>query len=517
MKDKIRTYGLDAVIDIDISLGTHFCQLYQTKEELIELIGPYFRAGLENFEFCIWVLPQSLEAAEAKVALKKIIPEFQSYLKEGQIEILSGTAWQEEKEKEDTKKGKKFSDPQKDLNFVAGKLNKALEKGYKGLRIAEDSLRGKKENWNTFISYQEFLGSFVRKQPIISLFTSLLEDFDAFELLEFTSRAQFTLVKKAGKWEKTQNNSCKKKPEYKSQYSEIFNSITQGIQICELVFDEKGQPVDNIILDVNPAYEKHSGLRREQVVGKRIKEILSGVEQAPLDRYAEVVGKKKSLHFEEYNASLDMWFEVFASPLEGNEFITVFSNITQRKRMEENHERLKALMDYNPSLVFMKDESGKYVYLNNTYEKQFVHSKDWYGKTDFDFWPKESAELFRANDVYVLESGQPQQNLEDSTDLNGTRYCWLNYKFPFTDSKNERYVGGIGIDVTDRVRAEEALHKAYEEIQNKSKELQNSNEELQVQSEELQAQAEGEDLGKQIKRFETAKNRSARELKKLKQ
>ncbi len=367
------------------------------------------------------------------------------------------------------------------------------------------------------------------KKPLITLSTSSLKDFDAFELLDFSSRAQFTLVKKAGKWEKIQNNdhnindhnindhnindhnindhnindhninddnnndpnhSHKKEPAYKYQYQEIFNSISQGIQVCELIFDEEGQPVDNLILDVNPAYEKHSGLRREQVVGKRIKEILPVVEQAWLDSYAEVVGKRKDLHFEEYNASLDMWFEVCASPLEGNEFITVFSDITQRKRMEENQERIKALMDHNPSLVFMKDEKGRYIYLNNIYEKQFVHSKDWHGKTDFDFWPKESAELFRANDAYVLESGQPQQNLEDSTDLNGIRYCWLNYKFPFTDSKNERYVGGIGIDVTDRVRTEEALSKAYEEIQRKSQELQASNEELQAQSEELQAQSE---------------------------
>jgi PAS domain S-box-containing protein len=116
-------------------------------------------------------------------------------------------------------------------------------------------------------------------------------------------------------------------------------------------------------------------------------------------------------------------------------------------------------MDHNPSLVFMKDEYGSYVYLNNSYENRFVHSKDWYGKTDFDFWSKESAELFRANDSLVLKSGQTHQFVEDSTDLSGTRYCWLNYKFPFIDSKNKRYVGGIGIDVTDRVCAEEALRE----------------------------------------------------------
>ncbi len=145
--------------------------------------------------------------------------------------------------------------------------------------------------------------------------------------------------------------------------------------------------------------------------------------------------------------------------------IGVARDITERKRAEESEERLKALLDHNPSLVFLKDESGKYVYLNKAYERQFALSKDWHGKTDFDFWPKESAELFRINDSYVLKSGQTHQFLEDSTDLEGIRHCWLCYKFPFVDSKNERYVGGIGIDATDRMRAEEALRLAYTRLQ----------------------------------------------------
>jgi PAS domain S-box-containing protein len=138
-------------------------------------------------------------------------------------------------------------------------------------------------------------------------------------------------------------------------------------------------------------------------------------------------------------------------------FIGVSTDITDRKRIEESEERLKALMNHNPSLVFLKDESGRYVYLNEAYEKQFAHTKEWFGKTDFDFWPRESAKLFRANDAEVLKSGRTQQVLEDLTDLDGKRHCWLAYKFPFTDSKGNRYLGGIGIDAIDRVRAEEAV------------------------------------------------------------
>jgi PAS domain-containing protein len=97
------------------------------------------------------------------------------------------------------------------------------------------------------------------------------------------------------------------------------------------------------------------------------------------------------------------------SPLPEQELVIISGfDISDHRELgeetQQSEERLKALMDHNPSLVFMKDECGRYVYLNKSYEKQFVHSKDWYGKTDFDFWPKESAELFRANDSLVLKS-----------------------------------------------------------------------------------------------------------------
>ncbi|MEQ8200996.1 MAG: PAS domain S-box protein [Syntrophomonadaceae bacterium] len=140
-------------------------------------------------------------------------------------------------------------------------------------------------------------------------------------------------------------------------------------------------------------------------------------------------------------------------------------DIKRSEAILENEERLQALMKYAPGLVFLKDEAGRYVYLNQTYEKQFAVSKDWYGKTDFDFWSAENAELFRAHDKSVLESDQVLQCLEDSTDLGGDRYCWLCYKFPFVDSQNRRYLAGIGVDATAWVLAEETLQRARQQTE----------------------------------------------------
>ncbi|MDY9926682.1 PAS domain S-box protein [Methanosarcina sp.] len=156
--------------------------------------------------------------------------------------------------------------------------------------------------------------------------------------------------------------------ESEEKYQDLFDLIEQAVQIGEIIFDEKGQPIDNIILDINLAYEKLSGLRREQVIGRSLKETFPTIEQTWLDRYVEVVRTGMGTHFEEHNASLDRWFEVFTSPMGGNRFIAVFSDITKRKQTEEDllqseqHSRL--LYETMLQGVVYQDASGKIISMN---------------------------------------------------------------------------------------------------------------------------------------------------------
>jgi len=89
MEEKLRKSGIDIIGDVP--WGTHFCHFYHTKEDLADILVPYFKAGLENNEFCIWVMSQPLEVEEAIEALKKAVPDADVYLEKGQIEINSYT------------------------------------------------------------------------------------------------------------------------------------------------------------------------------------------------------------------------------------------------------------------------------------------------------------------------------------------------------------------------------------------------------------------------------------------
>jgi hypothetical protein len=64
MAEEIRKTGIDLLGEVP--WGTHLCQFYQTKKDLIDILVPYFKAGLESNEFCMWITAEPLSAQEAK-------------------------------------------------------------------------------------------------------------------------------------------------------------------------------------------------------------------------------------------------------------------------------------------------------------------------------------------------------------------------------------------------------------------------------------------------------------------
>src|SRR3972149_357734 len=77
----------------DLPWGTHFCQFYKTKKDLLDVLVPYFRAGLENNELCVWVTSDFVTKDDALRALKKGVPGFSGHLEKKKIEILPYTDW----------------------------------------------------------------------------------------------------------------------------------------------------------------------------------------------------------------------------------------------------------------------------------------------------------------------------------------------------------------------------------------------------------------------------------------
>jgi PAS domain S-box-containing protein len=136
----------------------------------------------------------------------------------------------------------------------------------------------------------------------------------------------------------------------------------------------------------------------------------------------------------------------------------IYARRVLEKDLRASDERFKAFMNNNPAIAFMKDEAGRYVYLNETMERVFaVKVEELIGKTDFEWLPETVAAEVQRNDRKVLETNQPLEIVEAIAAPDNAAEYWLSLKFPVVDDSGAKFVGGVAFDITEKKRAEKAL------------------------------------------------------------
>jgi len=119
------------------------------------------------------------------------------------------------------------------------------------------------------------------------------------------------------------------------KYHSLYSSMREGVALHEIIYNQSQEAVDYIILDINPAYEKITGLNRSEVVGMKAS-VLYGTGTPPyLEFYAPVAENAEPTEFESYFEPMDKTFHIsVVSPGKGK-FATIFEDITERKQAEE--------------------------------------------------------------------------------------------------------------------------------------------------------------------------------------
>ncbi len=140
---------------------------------------------------------------------------------------------------------------------------------------------------------------------------------------------------------------------------------------------------------------------------------------------------------------------------------SVLERAEERRALRESEDRFHAFMDNSPAVAFMKDEDGRFVYVNQLFERFFKLTRlQWLGKTDFDLWPEETARQLRDNDLAVLAEGRPAEIFEAFPGPDGTLQYWLVFKFPVKDHAGRRLLGGMAVNITERRQLEQQLRQA---------------------------------------------------------
>jgi PAS domain S-box-containing protein len=144
-------------------------------------------------------------------------------------------------------------------------------------------------------------------------------------------------------------------------------------------------------------------------------------------------------------------------------------DITEMKRAEaalrESEDRFQAFMDNSPAMAFMKDKEGRYVFVSGQAGRFFgIEPGRWLGKTAFDLWPEEFARRLDEKNRAVLSSGRTTEFVDVFPGPDGSPRSMLSFKFPLRDSAGRALLGGVVIDITERVRGEEMLHESNETL-----------------------------------------------------
>ena len=146
------------------------------------------------------------------------------------------------------------------------------------------------------------------------------------------------------------------------------------------------------------------------------------------------------------------------------------------KPSEGGEASFRILMDKSPAVAWMKDEAGRYVYVNEPLERAFhLRLDDIRGKTDFDRFPEETAQRVCENDRLVLSTGRPTQLIEDAPTPDGQVHTWMVIKFPFADAAGHRLIGGLAVDITELKMLEVELTERLRKTEELNSELATDN------------------------------------------
>jgi PAS domain S-box-containing protein len=368
MTNALRKTGIEMVGDVP--WGTHFCHFYETRKDMLDILIPYFKAGLENKEFCMWIVfdpPPTKQ--EARNALIGAFPEADRHLAAGDIEIIQHSEWYLKDDKFDVRRV---------VDAWKEKLDKALDRGYHGMRVNGIEAWLTDKDWKAFAEYEEELNRLIAGQRMIVLCTYPLAGTSADRIFDVARTHQLTIAMRNGNWDVLETPKLKQaKTELKQITEELEQRIAERTaelgaanehlrrEMAERKRTEEALQKSEeelrtlfaamtdvvLVLDADGRYVKIAPTNplnlyqpSEELIGKKIDEILPAEDSDKiLHQIKRSLESRQSINFE-YKLNIgerEVWFDGTVSPLTENTVFWFARDITERKRSQEAQKKLE--------------------------------------------------------------------------------------------------------------------------------------------------------------------------------
>jgi PAS domain S-box-containing protein len=337
--------------------GTHICHFYHTKKDLIDTLVPYFQAGLENNEFCIWITAKPLSKKEAEAAMRKAVPNFSQYLAKQQMEIIPHTEWYLQ---DGTYNRKRV------LNTWADKLMQALASGYDGLRATGDTAWVERKDWHKLIGYEEQVNTVVGNYRILAICTYPLRKYGASQVVDIINNHHYNLIKHRGELSLV---GC-------SEYHQMEEELWEIEDKYRLLLDNSSSAIsywdtEGKIIFTNKQGAKNNGLEEKDLLGKSLYELQPKVADFHMQRLAEIMKEGKGGRFEDKFELPDgeRWFSSLFQPIIDRNGKTVgvqiiSDDITELKWAEEKKDTVrKTALDG----FWVINLEGRFLEVNDSY------------------------------------------------------------------------------------------------------------------------------------------------------
>lgn len=246
-------------------------------------------------------------------------------------------------------------------------------------------------------------------------------------------------------------------------YQLLFDNITQGFALHEIILDNQGNPIDYRFLKINPAFERLTGLKASEILGKTVLDVLPETEDYWIQNYGKVALTGNPLQFEDYSNELKRYYEVWAFCPQHGKFAVIVNDVTSRRLAEEALKSSDRIFKHALDMLCLAGFDGYFKILNPSWSRvlgwseEELLSKPWTAfvhPEDVNFTENISSQIIDGKEVYQFE------NRYICKDGSTKWLSWNSIPYP-----EENVMYGVARDITAQKEAEVQLFESKERLQ----------------------------------------------------